>query len=393
MPKTISHDRHATWNIKGDNKTWVLEQQATIDVDNVSAIMVDAGNTSNRIKVLGDIDANGDAGEGVTIDGIDTRVVVGAKSVIDAYHGIDANVAGFRVINNGEIDGVSYGVTTWHMGTIRNNGEIGAEYAVLASDGAKIFNNKGAEIIGTDTGVFIGDGADSVVVNRGSISGVTNAIYLSGGADNRLINTGKIDGNIRFEGGNDVFDSSKGKFDGVIYGGDGNDTYKIGKQDIAISESGDGGQDRIYTAMSYSLGGTFETLHLTGKADINGSGNYQDNFVTGNAGDNTMSGGTGNDHVHGGGGDDLLIGGGDEDVFMFGRNDDTDRIDDFTEGEDVIWMMDFKGVDSFDDLEDRMSQHGFDTWIRMGNGDKLIVENVDKDDLGADDVIFAGSLG
>ena len=102
-----------------------------------------------------------------------------------------------------------------------------------------------------------------------------------------------------------------------------------------------------------------------------------------------LTGQHGNDTLHGGRGNDFLIGGSDQDTFRFNRGDDRDVIDDFVSGQDLIWMTGFKGVDEFADLAPHMSQHGNDTWLQMGKGDRLIIESVDMNDLDASDFSFA----
>jgi Ca2+-binding RTX toxin-like protein len=80
-----------------------------------------------------------------------------------------------------------------------------------------------------------------------------------------------------------------------------------------ISESiDDGGEDLVYSSVTWSLGKNVENLSLTGSAAINGTGNTLNNVITGNSGNNTLSGGTGTDTLIGGlGNDTYLTDGGD----------------------------------------------------------------------------------
>ena len=58
--------------------------------------------------------------------------------------------------------------------------------------------------------------------------------------------------------------------------------------------------------MSWTLGDNLENLTLTGSANLNGTGNSEDNVITGNSGANTLTGGTGADTLDGGAGNDTV---------------------------------------------------------------------------------------
>ena len=64
----------------------------------------------------------------------------------------------------------------------------------------------------------------------------------------------------------------------------------------------------ITASTDYTLGAGEDHLQLTGSADVNGTGNAGNNFLTGNDGANVLIGGTGGDFLLGGAGDDILIG-------------------------------------------------------------------------------------
>jgi Ca2+-binding RTX toxin-like protein len=174
---------------------------------------------------------------------------------------------------------------------------------------------------------------------------------------------------------------------GDIIGGDGDDVYKIGKNQIDINEDADEGTDAVYANTSYWLGSHVEHLFLTGKKDLGGGGNEEDNVISGNRGDNTLSGGEGDDTLAGRRGNDFLTGDGGEDWFIFDKGDDKDEILDFTKGDDTIWLTNFDM--DFANLQSRMSQHGNDTWIRMGDGDRLIIQDTDAATLEESDFSFS----
>jgi Ca2+-binding RTX toxin-like protein len=74
----------------------------------------------------------------------------------------------------------------------------------------------------------------------------------------------------------------------------GDDTYFVDNLGDVISDS-NGGIDTVKSSVSWTLGGEFENLILTGTANINGTGNALDNVLTGNSGNNILTGGLGND--------------------------------------------------------------------------------------------------
>jgi Ca2+-binding RTX toxin-like protein len=76
-----------------------------------------------------------------------------------------------------------------------------------------------------------------------------------------------------------------------------------------ISESiDDGGEDLVYSSITWSLGKNVENLVLTGKTPINGTGNELDNVIRGNETSNWLFGGAGTDTIYGEGGNDWLSG-------------------------------------------------------------------------------------
>ena len=111
----------------------------------------------------------------------------------------------------------------------------------------------------------------------------------------------------------------------------------------------------------------------------------------------------GNDSLYGGSGDDILIGGrgsgsdvlsgglGD-DVFIFHRGFGTDTISDFDvfDSTDIIDVSRISDFDGFEDLmENHVTQVGADTLIEDGNGNSILLENVNSADLSADDFLFS----
>ncbi|MBD2501570.1 calcium-binding protein [Anabaena azotica FACHB-119] len=75
------------------------------------------------------------------------------------------------------------------------------------------------------------------------------------------------------------------------------------------------------------MGFGLENLTLTGSANINGTGNSNNNVITGNIGNNSLLGGDGNDTLFGGDGNDVLDGGLGADSLNGGNGNDTYFVD------------------------------------------------------------------
>ena len=104
--------------------------------------------------------------------------------------------------------------------------------------------------------------------------------------------------------------------------------------------------DRIlhYDLSLATLGGRVDAV--AGLA--NGDG--LDNRLLGGAGADTLTGGGGEDRLHDGAGSDVLAGGAGADVFIFARDGATDRITDFTDGQDLIDVRDWGRIYSAQSL-------------------------------------------
>ena len=176
--------------------------------------------------------------------------------------------------------------------------------------------------------------------------------------------------------------------DDILSGGRGNDELSGEHGDDYLY--GERGNDRIYgdRGSDYLDGGRGNDS-LWGGADTD--------YLIGGRGDDQLSGGQGDDYLSGGRGDDTLIGGAGNDHLWGGKDNDTsvfetgsgkDVIIDFDTGSKrgVEDLIDFN-IDGFDDFASLMSvasQVGGDVLFDFGNGDSLILQNVDMDGLTAD---------
>jgi len=156
------------------------------------------------------------------------------------------------------------------------------------------------------------------------------------------------------------------KADQRLVGSKGNDTFVVNNATAKIEDS-NGGIDTVESNFSFSLLnlGSIEHLTLTGKANLNATGNINANNIRGNEGNNSIDAQSGNDTVSAGAGDDNVFGGGGNDSLL-GEN----------------------GNDSLD------GSLGDDTLLG-GNGNDTLKGSVGKDSLdgGAGNDILDGGIG
>ena len=210
--------------------------------------------------------------------------------------------------------GLNYSVTDGHGGTL----------AATETVSFDVFNHKQVGSSKTMDHLIGSLGADS-------LDGAGGDDTLDGGAGNDTLRGGL---------GNDV-----------MHGGSGDDTYYVDSLLDVVSETtngvDDGGNDRVFSTISYTLGDFLESLNLDGTGDISGIGNSLQNNIYGNEGNNFLSGMNGNDVLKGMGGDDTLSGGKGNDILYGGAGADTfvflnasangtDRITDFEHGIDRL---------------------------------------------------------
>ena len=107
-------------------------------------------------------------------------------------------------------------------------------------------------------------------------------------------------------------------------------------------------------------------------------------YMVGGTGDDELYGGLGDDQFFGGVGTDLIVTGEGRDQIVFAVGDGRETVADFDVLNDVINLGSF-GFETLEDVLNRSSQQGADTVIDLGDGDVIILANVQKSTLqGAD---------
>src|SRR5262249_31633416 len=145
---------------------------------------------------------------------------------------------------------------------------------------------------GTDTVISTYDYALDANVENLVLKG--SAVYAWGNELNNDI-TGNAADNV-IDGGAGV---------DTMRGGAGNDQYYVDQiLDVIVELPGEGTDTVFSSAAKYGLGANVENLYLLGSANISGSGNGLDNFISGNSGDNNLYGNGGNDTLVGNAGAD-----------------------------------------------------------------------------------------
>lgn len=286
------------------------------------------------------------------------------------------------------------------------------EQAIAGSGNDTMFGNAEANNLAGRQGgdVLHGNGGrDQLFGDAGNdtLYGGTDFDELHGGADNDRLTGGNGRDTLYGGNGNDVLQDNgqRGSLGrDLFFGGNGNDTlYGGGGNDTLHGQNGNdrmfGGLDNdvLYGGASYDLlngqqgddtlqgGNGRDTLHGGDGDDL-----LRDNGQTGTHAHDRFFAGAGNDTIEFGGGNDTANGGVGSDTFVFSENHGDDVITDFdaTDPNEVIDLSAISAITNIDQLLAAATQQGNDVLIDTENGNSILLQGVDRGDLGSDDFIF-----
>lgn len=286
--------------------------------------------------------------------------------------------------------------------TVTNFGTINAELNQSTNERVALTN---ATFLSSEPDFFDPDDAfDLTFVNGGQILG---DMRFQGGADvYRGVSDGYVIGTIDMGKGNDRMTGGSGSdkaFGGEgndllsgrggeddLRGGTGNDTVRGGADDDTLR--GNNGADRMFGGKGDDVieggnGGDVINGHRGDDRLLGGGGA---DALNGNAGNDDLRGSGGRDVLNGGRGDDVLNGGAAGDTFQFTGSFGADRIRNFRDNN--AEKIDLSGVGSirnFNDLRNNhLSEGNGGAFIEDGNGNSILLLGFAAGRLDAGDFIF-----
>ncbi len=304
--------------------------------------------------------------------------IISGSSENDGIYGADGNDLltgddGDDILEGGEGDDILGGGD----GNDTLNGNLGNDLLTGWNNDAQISGDTGNDTLQGGDGVDTlngGDDADTLKGGNGEdvLNGDTGNDLIEGQADNDKLNGD--DGNDTVAGttSNDIIDGQTG--DDLLTGWDGNDII-----------DGQGGDD--------SLAG------WNGDDTLNGGDG--DDILQGGNDNEILDAGSGNDPLRGGDGDDTLRNGGGKDIFVGGNGADefeigtstgagaiaqADVIQDFTNGDDVIQLMDNLTFGDLD-ISAGTGDNAGNTIIEFTGEYLAILEGVDSNSIDSSDFI------
>ena len=227
------------------------------------------------------------------VDGTEGDDSLFGTALDDSLYGFDGNDTIDGRAGNDWIDGGT--------GADQMTGGAGDDNYVIDQAGDQVVELEGG---GRDTVTVSFDytlnvaHVESLVLAGAAIAGIGNDLD-NGLYGNELANTLMgLGGDDTLAGGegDDLLNGGEGA--DTMSGGLGNDTFRVDNagdrvEDVAaIRQAGvlvSGGQDHVYSTVSYTLGSGIESLTLDGEGSIDGHGNVESNRIEGNGADNVLT--------------------------------------------------------------------------------------------------------
>ena len=367
--KTIKiGNRPTAFSADQSNTLYTMAGGKVIESD-TAGIFIGSLTSNQAFRIGGRIDATLDAvrigTSGEYSKPVDFRIGKTGELVSDV-NGIVSYGAGHVIRNAGKIEADDNGMLTHGLVTVVNSGEI------TGHNGVNLYSN---------------DGLSGTVKNTGTITGAQYSIY-GGSESEKVVNSGDLIGDVNLGNGVDTFIFKGGRIEGVVRGGADSDIYVANAKGLNIVEESGGGDDVVRASVSFTLQANVEDLYLTGRKNIDGTGNGGDNALYGNAGKNYLSGGYGFDTLNGGAGNDMLKGGVGADQFYFEKGTGKDVVLDYEATFDDLYFYGFKGADNFGEMiDDHAKEKGGDVVITLGK-DVIVIRDSTIAELNYDDFHF-----
>jgi VCBS repeat-containing protein len=240
--------------------------------------------------------------------------------------------------------------------------------------------------------------ADGSAIAGGGVHSVTLGDYASGQGANVDVTGNALDNTITGNSGsnalsggdgNDVLDGGAGA--DTMTGGAGNDTYYVDNASDVVVEGVGGGEDTVYTSVSYAAPANVEHVVFTGSGGGVVDAGDGDNTVDGGTGNDTIDAGAGDDSITGGAGDDTIEGGaGDDTVNYAGTLTDADVVYNPATGEWTVTSHDGDGVDTLTGVEKVTDSAGHTFLLVDPNGSYTTIQDA-VDHASNGDTLLIGS--
>lgn len=312
------------------------------------------------------------------------------RGLLDGQVGLEGKLSDGLIQNKGEIRGSERGieldcfnVTIINEGLIKSSGStaitLTGQAAQISNEGTIRSQGPGPaiELIGEE-----GDFSMAVLVSGRLISGGL-AVEANEAMSVTIESGAVVKGDIQFGAGSSSL-FLRGKLDGTILAGSGACGFDLGTLTPEIVDGG--GIYSLRATIDTVLPDFFVNLQLTGRGDINGTGNDLDNTIGGNNRDNVLRGLGGADAFFAGLGDDKFFLGEGADSLQFSNFGGDDKVMDFVPGEDIFDINSLP----FDDFADVQAQlFNVKGGVEFREGESVIFfKGLKKGDLGEDSFEF-----